>query len=612
MSRFPCAACVAALVLAAAGCSGAAAPGAVTSAAPASAPQQGALPAPDSGALERLFERYWDAYLELNPLAATASGDHRHDDRLENSLSPQYLADSLALEQRALAELQGMPAPSEKTPARLSYELFKRERELAIEGYLYPEELFPVNPFEGLARDFAVMGSGAGPQPFTTAKDYENWLLRIDGFAVWTRQAVDNLRSGMRRGYLAPRALVEELLVQFAALAEDSPANPFYRPLAAMPSAIDEPTRTRLAERLTAAIRTEILPAYRSLHDVLQNEYLPLAPAQNSWSRLPLGEAWYAYLVRKRTGTQLTPAQAGRLCASEVERVRGLLQAALNDAGFSGSPQVYFDQLRHDPHAGAGTTAELLNAYLDWQTRIDAAAPAVLASPPAAPAAIRAAPRFLEIPGLALSYRGATPDGAFPAALEVNTTIPVRGFQIAPLLLGAYLPGRHAQRAAQLSARDLPRFRRFRAESAFADAWALYAQSLGEEMGLTREPAARFGVLQDELAHAAAAVVDGGLHTEAWSRAAALDYLHAQLPIDDAAASAVVDRALAGPAQALGAEIGALRIRELRRRAEEKLGNRFDLRAFHAALLEPGPLPSDLLEQSVGRWIDAANAQARP
>jgi len=564
------------------------------------------------GPLDRLAERYWDGYLELNPLRATASGDHRADDRLENSISPQYLADSLALERRALAELLGLPVPTENTPARLTYELFKRGRELTIEGYLYPEELFPVDPFEGLAQDFAVMGSGAGPQPFATAKDYENWLRRIDGFALWTEQALDNLRSGIRRGYLAPRALVEELLPQLAALGQDGPANPFYRPLSAMPSTIDEPRRAALSERFATAVKVKVLPAYRGLHDFLKNEYLPLAPEQGNWSRLPLGEAWYAYLVRKQTSVQLTPAQVHRLSLAEVERLRGRVQALLNEAGFSGNAQAYFDLLRHEPRAVFGTPAEQLGAYRELQTRIDSEAPAVLNGLPPVPAMIRAAPHFLESFNPPIAYRGATPDGNFPATLDVNSAAAARyAFQIGPMLLGAYLPGRHAQFVVQQSARDLPRFRKFGATPAFVDGWALYAQSLGEPMGLTREPAAKFAALLDELTHAAIAAVDSGLHANAWTRAAAIDYLHAQMPIDDETAVVAVDRVLAEPARALAAEIGAMRIRELRRRAEEKLGSRFDLPAFHATILEAGALPLDLLEQRVQRWIDATNAGTR-
>lgn len=637
MTRFLFVAGVAALVLTSVGRGGTAAPGVsapgaaasgvLTSAAQQTAPAgsvqaaaQGSTSAPAGsspgsalpGPLDRLVERYWDAYLELNPLRATASGDHRTDDRLENSISPQYLADSLALERHALAELLSLPVPAENSPARLTYELFKRGRELTIEGYLYPEELFPVDPFEGMAQDFAVMGSGAGPQPFATAKDYENWLRRIDGFALWTEQAIDNLRSGIRRGYLAPRALVEELLPQLAALGQDDPANPFYRPLSSMPSTIDEPHRAALSMRFASAVKAKVLPAYRGLHDFLQDEYLPLAPEQGSWSRLPLGEAWYAYLVRKQTSVQLTPAQVHRLSLAEVERLRGRVQALLNEAGFSGNAQAYFDLLRHEPRAVFGSPAERLGAYRELQTRIDSAAPAVLNGLPAVPVIIQAAPHFFSAFNPPLAYRGATPDGNFPATLDVNSAPASRyDFQIGPLLLGAYLPGRHAQFVVQRAARDLPRFRKFGATPAFVDGWALYAQSLGEPMGLAREPAARFAALLDELAHASIAAVDSGLHANGWTRAAAIDYLHAQLPIEDETAVVAVDRALAEPARALSAEIGAMRIRELRRRAEEKLGSRFDLPAFHATILEAGALPLDLLEQRVQRWIDATNALSR-
>jgi uncharacterized protein (DUF885 family) len=599
MTRFSLAASVAILILATVGCSGS----------PAPAPQQTAPPG-SSDQLDDIVEHYWEEYLELNPLRATAGGDHRHDDQLENSSSPQFLADSLALERRALAELLATPVPAPNTPARLTYEVFKRERELAIEGYTYPEELFPVNPFEGMAQDFALMGSGAGPQPFLTQTDYENWLLRIDAYVLWSGQAIDNMRSGMRRGYLAPRALIEAMLPQFAALGNDTPDNPFFRPLHAVPASISGPARERISERLTAAVKDKILPAYRNMHDFLQNAYLPLTSDLGGLSRLPLGEAWYAYLVRRQTNTRLTPAEVHRLGVVEVERVRGRMQAALNEAGFSGDAQAYFELLRHDSRYRYGSAEEMLNAYRDLQSRLDAAVPNVLAALPQAPAVIRAAARFRETLDEPLSYRRATPDGNFPATLDLDTAAAAArmGFEMEPLLLNAYLPGRHAQFVVQSSRSELPRFRRFGAEPAFVDGWALYAQSLGAEMGLSVEPAAKFGALLDELCHAAIVVVDSGLHADAWTRRQAIDYLHAQLPIDDQAAAAAVDRSLALPARALAAEIGAMRFHALRSHAQEKLGSRFDLRAFHSAILEAGALPLDLLEQRIDQWIDVAGA----
>jgi uncharacterized protein (DUF885 family) len=612
MTRFLYAASLTTLMSVTLGCSGRDAPTVPATQQSASIGSLAGTASGSPGTLVHTVERYWDAYLELNPTRATATGDHRYDDRLENSISPQYLADSLALERRSLAELLMLSAPPEHSPARLTYEVFKRERERAIEGYTYPEELFPLDPVEGMAQNFALMGSGEGPQPFVTAKDYDNWLRRTDAFALWARQAIDNLRSGMRRGYLAPRGVVEAMLPQLAQLGEDGAANPFFGPRSNLPATLDGAQRASLEKRFDDAIKTTVLPAYRGLHDFLQSEYLPLAPEQGAWSRLPLGDAWYAYLVRRQSSTELTPAQVRRLSLAEVERLRGRVQAVLNDVGFSGTASAYFEQLRRDPNNAHGTVAALLGAYRDLQARVDAAAPAVLAGLPIATPEIRAAAHFREFSGVPLIYRGATADGNFPATLIVNTSVASRfGLQIEPLLLNAYLPGRHAQYTLQLAAPDLPKFRRFGSEPAFVEGWGLYAESLGEEMGLVREPAAKFAALLDELSHAAIAVIDCAMHADAWTRATAIEYLRAQSPLDAQSAGDVIDRILARPARALAAEVGALRISALRTRAQERLGSRFDLRAFHTAILDQGALPLDLLEQRVDRWIDAANAETR-
>jgi len=575
-------------------------------------PVSGTAPAGPKEELNRVLERYWDGTLAQDPLMATFVGDHRYDDRLDRLLTPQGLADALARERQALHDLQAVPVPPADSAARLTYELFKRRREMAIEGYTYPQELFPVNPFAGVAQDFATMGADEGPQPFRSTRDYDNWIARSAAFAVWARSAIDNLRSGMRRGYLLPRDVVTEMLPQLATLGTDTASNPFYRPLDRMPETFSGSDRERIAQRLSTAIRTEILPAYRSLHDFLATEYLPLAPVEGGLSGLPLGEAWYAYRVRQYTEAGLTAAEVHKIGLAAVERVRAQLRTALVEAGSPGDPRAFFDAFRRDPR-NLHPAIEVLSDYRDLFTRAVGAAPGVLAELPPLSVGFQSSEPFLAPVAGAVTYRPATPDGAFPATLFVNTLNPeeLAAADAEGLLLRNVLPGRGLQIVVQRSLASLPAFRRFDTEPAYVEGWALYAESLGAEMGFYRDPGAKCAALLDELTAATLLVIDTGLNAEGWTRRRASDYLRGELPIGDRAVTLLVDRALSLPGEDLSAEIGAQRFRELRARAETKLGSRFDIRRFHAAVLGAGALPLDLLQQRVDAWI-AIEGEATP
>jgi uncharacterized protein (DUF885 family) len=367
-----------------------------------------------------------------------------------------------------------------------------------------------------------------------------------------------------------------------------------------MPAAIAGGARTALQAALRTAIKEKILPSERKLHDFLKNEYLPRAASGSGIEGLPLGEAWYAHAVAEQTGTRMTPHEIHELGMAEVERARARLQSALVAAGISGDPLAYFSGLRFDPPT--------LDGYRGLEAEMVAAAAAVLPNPPDAPVLVRDAERFRDLAGAALEYRGATPDDTFPATLYVELPSPRAGAAPRTLLAADYLPGRHAQFAAQHRAAGLPAFRRFGNEPAFTAGWSLYAEGLGDELGLYRDAAARCTALRDALVAAALLVVDTGLHAQAWPRRRAIDYLSAQAFLDEPSAAALVDRAAALPGHALAAGIGAMRLRALRARAEEKLGGRFDLRAFHGEILAQGALPLDLLQARIEQWIAGAGA----
>jgi uncharacterized protein (DUF885 family) len=572
---------------------------------PAPPPSRPVTSAAPGEQLTRLVEHYWDEYLLLNPQKLPQGAAVRYEDGYGYNISSQFLADSLALERRYLSAVLAVPRQPLDAEAQLTYDIFKRERELAVEGFTYPFELMPINPVRSMPQLFAQTGAGVGQYAILSAKDYENWQLRADDFVKWTKQALANLREGMRRGYLLPRVLVEEMLPSLAALGRDTSDNVFYQPLRSIPTTVADSERTRLTDGVSAGVRDKILPSYRALHDFLHDEYLPRARTSVGLSALPLGPSWYAFLIKRETGSALTPPEIHALGVSELERVRARLQTLLAETAFAGNLQGFVEKMRDDPHLSYKTLDELLNFYNELKVQVAAAVPASFSETLESDFAIRPVDAFRESTAPALSYQRAAPNGKTAAILFVNAAgIGERPVIAAPAsFLREAVPGYQYQLAIQQERTDLPRFRRLGGTPAYVEGWGLYAASLGEELGLYRDTESKIAALIVDLECAAGLVIDTGLHSQGWIRQQAIDYLHAQLPIDEAIARNMVDRDLALPGDALACTMGERKIMNLRARAQQTLGARFDIRAFHSELLNGGAMPLDILESKIDRWL---------
>ncbi|MGA2187602.1 MAG: DUF885 domain-containing protein [Steroidobacteraceae bacterium] len=576
---------------------------------PPPAPSGAANPGSHAQHLRQLVEAYWAETAGLMPWYSWGGIDLEFGATAGGDIAPQSLADSLALERHYLDEVSAVPRASLDAASQLTYDMFRRERLSAIEGYTYPFELLPVNPYSGMPQQFAEMAPAAERLALSSGKEFGNWQARTGSFAAWMHQAIQNMRSGMRRGYTLPRPLVERILPQLAALGEDTPSNVFYQAMRSEAGTAAE--ATRLTAAMTAVISDEITPSYRALHDFLLHEYLPRARTSIALSALPLGDAWYAYLAKRTTGGALTVTQLHALGMTEVERLHQRVQALLAEASFAGGAQSFALHVQHDPGYSYNTAAQLSSAYQDLKGRVAAAAPALFASFPRADFGIRSVEAYREPVMPPLSYKPRAPNGIAAAVLYVNTarleTRPAT--DIAPQFLREAVPGHHYQMEIQHERADLPRFRRFNAAPAFVEGWGLYAATLGEELGLYHDAEAKFGSLLAQTTCAAGLVIDTGVHAQGWTRQQALDYLHAQVPIDDAAAGNTVDRAIALPAEALACTVGFLKIQGLRTVAQQTLGSRFDLRAFHAEVVRDGAMPLDLLEAKIKAWMDRGAAR---
>jgi uncharacterized protein (DUF885 family) len=504
--------------------------GAPTAPAPPPPPATGPPPIEQLG---RIVERYWDEHLPT-----------------ENAISPQILADSLNIERRYLAEVLGVSRDALDAPARLTYDIFRRRREIGIASFTFPGELLPINPFGGMTQELAAQAAEMVERPGATASQYESWLKRIDDYVLWTQQATVNMRDGMRRGYTSPRAVIERMLPVLDRLGVDDSANVFYAPLRAMPESIKDPERTRLTREITGAT-TRLLAALRALHDFLQKEYLPRARTGIALTALPLGREWYAFLVKRATGTALTPEEINRVGIAEVERLGPL------------SPR---DSATPVPAGG------LVNAYKELEVQVQAALPAAFAE---------------------------TPPADLVSTLKAAKAVSIADF------LQRDLPGEHFQIALQRQRTDLPRFRRFGSEPAFTRGWGLYAASLGDTLGLYTGESAKLDAAAVQMRCAVALVVDTSLHAKGWTRSQAIDYLRVHLGIDDPDAQSLIDSYAASPADALAC-MGEMSFRTLRARAQQRLGSRFGLREFHSEILQGGAMPLDILEARMKSWMDAS------
>lgn len=558
--------------------------------------------------LRDITEAYYEQYLQLNPLTATAQGDHRYDDRFGDYVSERWMADWLAIEQEALEKLRAIDPARLTGEDLLTYESFRYGREIAIEGFRYPSELLPVNQFGGLHTYFAVLGSGAGAHPFKTAQDYDHFLARMDGFVAWVDQSIANMRSGAERGLVQPRVIVERMIPQLAALAVSDPKQSvFWQLITQFPAAVKPADRERLSKAYADKLATKVLPAYQRLHDFLKDEYLAQARPTIAWSELGNGAEWYAYLVRYHTTTSMTPEEVHELGLREVARIRGEMERIKSQLGYKGDLRSFFDALRADPNLYFTDSAELIAGYQAIRERVDAGMPLLFARSPKAGFEIRPVEAFRAASEAAGSYSSGSPDGKRPGVFYVNTyDLPSRPkYAMEALYLHEAIPGHHYQGSIAQEATDMPRYRRFAYDTAYGEGWALYAESLGRDLGLYTDPYAQFGALSAEMWRAVRLVVDTGMHAKGGTREQAMDYFRANTALGEADIQAEVERYIAWPGQALAYKVGQLKILELRRRAQEKLGPRFDIRAFHAQVVDSGSLPLAVLEKKIERWIEA-------
>ncbi|WP_280150575.1 DUF885 domain-containing protein [Piscinibacter sp. XHJ-5] len=567
------------------------------------------LAAADPGAaLARLADRYYEAQARLDPVySATLIGDNRFDDQLPITIAPAHRKKRFAMYREVRRELAAIPRGAPGTADALTHDLLAWQLELRLGFEPFNDHLLPLQQMDSVPLLLAIFASGQAEQPLQTAAQLEAYRRRIAQLPAWCDQAIANMREGMRLGIVQPRPVVAATLTQLRPLGHARLAdNPFWSPARSLPASLSQADRRRLVAAYSDTVANRVAPAMRRLAHFVENEYLPASRELVGWSALPDGAAWYRQWVREQTTTDLAPEEIHAIGLQEVARIHAELARTAPQLGHQGDPRRLLAWVRtQDKFLPYRSEAQILEAYRAINETVTAHLPRLFGRQPKAALDIRAEPertRATATDRYGIPAEDGTRPGIFWAVIPDPARYDATG--MTALFLHEGQPGHHFQMAMQQEMKQLARFRQRLWINAYGEGWALYAETLGHEMGLYRDPAAHVGELRLEIARAARLVVDTGMHAKGWSREQAVAYWMDNVGASEVQAQQQIDRYLAWPAQALGYKLGSLKIQSLRQRAKQRLGDRFSMAAFHDAVLGEGPLPLSMLEARIDRWID--------
>ena len=563
-----------------------------------------------SGALADIAARYFADKMELDPLNASATlAAPRYEGRLTITIAPAEVARTRALNERVKRELASVDAAALGERDRLTRELLLGEAQLAIDGDAFPAHLMPIDHYGGVPLLLSMLGSGDQLQPLKTTVDYDNYLKRLQRLPAWNEQAIANMREGMRQGYTVPRALVESALPMFTKLAEpDFDKSDFSAALKIMPASFKAAERMRITQAYERAFKEQVQPAMASLVGFLKSEYLSACRTSSGLSALPNGAAYYRYLVRVHTTSALAPDAIHALGLQEVARIRSEIAKVMAQMKYepkTSNPTTEFlrwhaEQPRFRPFK---TSQQIVDTYVALNQRIAPQLTQWFGRTPKQPLVIRPVPE-IQVASGGSYYNPPAPDGSRPGTFFVWVDAPgkVNDSIVSSLLLHEGQPGHHFQMSIQQEL-GLPDFRKYLWSTAYGEGWALYAETLGRELGLYDDPNQYLGHLKLELMRAVRLVADTGLHAKGWTREQSIQYMMDTEGETESNARNATERYMAFPAQALGYKIGALRFQALRERARVALGDKFSPKEFHDLVLGEGIVPLDVLDRMVDSWI---------
>lgn len=561
--------------------------------------------------LHDLFDREWEARLDESPRMATSVGVHGANDRL-GSATPESLARRDKLWRGFLDELGSIPAASLSQEDRINAEIFRAQLEDRVAGYRFGAYQIPFNADSSFWAGFARLPFNT---PLQNVTDYENYLSRLNDWPRVVDEQIALMRMGLERHMTQPRVILEGIEGSASAqVVEDPEESGFFTPFQHFPVGVPLDRHERLEEAARQTIRESIVPAYEKLTEFLTDEYIPGSRESLGAVDLPDGEAYYAQRIRHFTTLDLSAKEIHQIGLEEVARIRSEMQTVIGEVGFEGSFEQFLEFLRTDPRFYAQSAEELLREASYIAKRMDGKLPALFKTLPRQPYTVEAVPDSIAPKYTAGRYVSGRAGGTQPGRYWVNTyaleTRPL--YNLEALSLHEAVPGHHLQGALNAELESLPNFRRYSYLSAFGEGWGLYSEWLGLEAGFYTDPYSNFGRLTYEMWRACRLVVDTGVHAFGWERQQVLDYLAANTALSLHEIRTETDRYISWPAQALSYKIGELKIRELRKRAETALGDRFDVREFHDAVLLSGSIPLRVLEWKIDRFIETQKSAEHP
>ena len=554
-----------------------------------------------------ILNQYYEDGLILNPINATTAGDYRYNDVFANSLSSEHLKKTEShykkYKDKVIAFSNDVLTESEQlSKAILLWECDINLNELNFNANLTPiDQMWSPNLFMG------QLASGAGAQPFKTVDDYEKWLKRVDGYLAWMSSAEDNMRKGMENGHVLPKSLIKKVLPQLKALTvKELDKHLFYQPITNIPNTITKKDKEKLSHAYENMVLQQIVPAYEKLYRFMKDEYMVAGRETSGIQGEPNGDAFYAHQIKKYTTTTMTANEIHQLGLDEVARIRGEMEKIKSQVGFKGDLKSFFNYVRTNKELiPFNDPQQVIDNFNTIHNTMKPQIEKLFGNKPKTAFEVRRTEAFRENSASA-EYNPGSLDGTRPGIFY--TPIPdVTSYNVysdESLFLHEAIPGHHYQISLTQENTEMPKFRKTLWYSGYGEGWALYSESLGKELGLYTDPYQVFGMLGAEMHRAVRLVVDTGLHAKGWTREEAIQYSLDNEAESEASITSEIERYMANPGQALSYKIGQLKIRELRKKAADAMGDSFDIKEFHNQVLETGCVPLALLEEKINNWIN--------
>lgn len=552
-------------------------------------------------ALNAVFDDYWQDNLKHSPEFASAIGDTRYNDQITD-YSVKAFNDGVAREQGYLLRLAAIDVTGLTDQEKISRELLLRKFAQDEEAADFKEWEMPINQMGGVHTTYPQL---AAQLSFTTVKDYDDWIGRLHAIPTAFDQVTTNMSIGMDDHRVPPKYLLQKVLDQVKGLANEKPEDsPLALPLKNFPAAISADEQARIKTEMLDAISKEVQPAYLRFARFLQVSYIPAGRDNPGIDSLPDGAAYYKFLIRRTTTTDLTPEQIHQIGLDEVKKDEAEMLAIAQKLGFANLAS-FRASLKTNPKLHPASAEALLAAYRGYLTPMQAKLPQLFGRLPKAPFEVAAVPDFLEKTSAPAYYEAGTPDGSRPGRLRIDTyNFADRNLDsVEDIAYHEGIPGHHLQISIAQELDNVPAFRKFQQYTAYTEGWGLYAERLGKDVGFYQDPYSDYGRLEADNWRAIRLVVDTGVHSQHWTRDQMIQFFHDHSAIDETSIQSETDRYIAWPSQALAYKIGQLKILELRERAKTALGAKFDIRAFHDQVLDAGALPLDVLSDCIDAWI---------